>query len=120
MASRADRHQGRDPTAGYSTLIAIVTPPDDGHVALAAAARERLSPVILREAGFRLYLFSNEGSERPHVHVAQAERYAKYWLDPILFEYSESFSPSQQSEIRSILERHHAELLEAWHAYFGR
>ncbi len=62
---------------------------------------------------------SRRAGEPPHIHVAQAERYVKYWLNPVLEEYSEGFSPSQHSMIRSIIEDHRVELLEAWHAHFA-
>lgn len=39
-------------------------------------------PTIMRIDGYRFFFFSNEGSEPPHIHVEQAERYAKFWLNP--------------------------------------
>lgn len=35
-------------------------------------------PEILRVRGFRCFFFSREGHEPRHVHVEQAERYAKF------------------------------------------
>jgi hypothetical protein len=40
-------------------------------------------PTILRVAGYRFFFFSNERREPAHIHVDQAERYAKFWLNPI-------------------------------------
>ncbi|MGI8565924.1 MAG: DUF4160 domain-containing protein [Pyrinomonadaceae bacterium] len=40
-------------------------------------------PVALRVKGYRFFFFSLEGHESPHVHVEQAERYAKFWLNPV-------------------------------------
>jgi len=40
-------------------------------------------PTILRVAGYRFFFFSNEREEPAHIHVEQAERYAKFWLVPI-------------------------------------
>jgi hypothetical protein len=39
-------------------------------------------PTILITSGYRFFFFSLEGQEPPHVHVEQAERYAKVWLGP--------------------------------------
>jgi hypothetical protein len=39
-------------------------------------------PEVLRIAGFRFF-FGREGNEPPHIHVEQAERYAKFWLTPV-------------------------------------
>ena len=38
-------------------------------------------PTVLRVDGYRFYFFSREGQEPPHIHVEQAERYAKFWLN---------------------------------------
>jgi len=37
-------------------------------------------PEVLRVHGYRFFFFSREGNEPPHIHVEQAERYAKFWL----------------------------------------
>jgi hypothetical protein len=49
----------------------------------APAVRSPRMPEILRVGGFRFFFFSREGHEQRHIHVEQAERYAKFWLDPI-------------------------------------
>jgi len=40
-------------------------------------------PEILWVRGFRFFFFSREGHEPRHIYVEQAERYAKFWLEPI-------------------------------------
>jgi len=40
-------------------------------------------PTVLRVGGYRFFFYSNEGSEPPHIHVQKAEKYAKFWLQPI-------------------------------------
>lgn len=52
-------------------------------------------PEILRVHGYRFFFFSREGHEPRHIHVEQAERYAKFWLDPI--ELVESRGSAAQS-----------------------
>jgi len=37
-------------------------------------------PTVLRVKGYRFFFFTLEGKEPPHIHVEQAERYAKIWL----------------------------------------
>jgi hypothetical protein len=39
-------------------------------------------PTVLRVGGYRFFFYSREGKEPAHVHVEQAERYAKFWLNP--------------------------------------
>ena len=38
-------------------------------------------PEVFRYGGFRFFFFSREGTEPRHVHVEQADRYAKFWLN---------------------------------------
>ena len=39
-------------------------------------------PEVLRVRGYRFFFFSREGHEPRHVHVEQAERYAKILARP--------------------------------------
>lgn len=40
-------------------------------------------PTVLRSGGYRLYFFSHEPNEPPHVHVDRGGATAKVWLEPI-------------------------------------
>jgi hypothetical protein len=40
-------------------------------------------PTVLRVRGHRFFFFSNEGHEPRHIHLETADKYAKFWLDPI-------------------------------------
>lgn len=39
-------------------------------------------PTVLGVDGCRFFFYTREGQESPHIHVEQAERYAKFWLGP--------------------------------------
>jgi hypothetical protein len=56
-------------------------------------------PEVLRVRGFRFFFFSREGHEPGHIHVEQAERYAKFWLDPIELVESRGFHSSELREL---------------------
>jgi hypothetical protein len=45
-------------------------------------------PEVFREGPYRFFFFSMEGTEPPHIHVEAAERYAKFWLEPIILAQS--------------------------------
>jgi Domain of unknown function (DUF4160) len=51
-------------------------------------------PEVLRTGGFRFFFFSREGHEPRHVHVERAEKYAKFWLEPIELAESRGFRAS--------------------------
>ena len=76
-------------------------------------------PTVLRIRGFRFFFFSNEGRERPHVHVRKGEAYAKVWLDTARIVDERNLSPSQSAAIRAIVEQHRSGILRAWHEHFG-
>lgn len=77
-------------------------------------------PTVLRVKGYRFFFFSLEGHEPPHIHVAQAERFAKFWLDPISLVKSLGFRSNELSEIQKIVEEYQDSLMEKWNEHFSR
>ena len=66
------------------------------------------------------FSFSREGHEPCHVHVEQAERYAKFWLDPIELVETRGFRGSELRELYSIIEEHRDKFIIAWDEHFGQ
>jgi hypothetical protein len=60
-----------------------------------------------------------EGREPPHIHVARAGRYAKFWLEPVNLANNRGFRGHELTEIREIVAESKDFFLEKWHAYFG-
>jgi hypothetical protein len=77
-------------------------------------------PQVLRVSGYRFFFFSREGNEPRHIHVEQAERYAKFWLDPIELVESRGFRGSELRELHSIIAEHREEFIVAWDEHFGQ
>lgn len=77
-------------------------------------------PVALRVKGYRFFFFSLEGHEPPHIHVEQAERFAKFWLNPISLTKSRGFRSGELLEIQTIVEENRDILLEKWNEHFSR
>lgn len=75
-------------------------------------------PTVLRHGPYRLFFYSSDGNEPPHVHVARDDAVAKYWLDPVQYDYSVGFRPSELRKIESIIAEQREALLKAWHEYF--
>ena len=76
-------------------------------------------PTVLRVAGFRFFFFSNEGREPMHIHVEQAERYAKFWLEPISLAANVGFRSSELSALLRLVEQHQGLFEEKWREFFG-
>ena len=76
-------------------------------------------PTVLRSGPYRVYFFSHEPNEPPHVHVDRDEQTAKFWLGPVALARNLGFSARELSRIQRLLEEHEAVLLEGWHEHFG-
>lgn len=75
-------------------------------------------PKVLQVGGNRFFFYSNESREPPHIHVEQAERYAKFWLDPVALEYRKGFRRNEVTRLHQIIEQNRTQLLAAWHEHF--
>ena len=76
-------------------------------------------PTVLRVKGYRFFFFSLEGKEPPHIHVEQAERYAKLWLNPVTFARTKGFRSAELTDILHIVQNNQQLFLERWREYFG-
>jgi hypothetical protein len=75
-------------------------------------------PTVLRVAGYRFFFYSNEGNEPPHIHAQKAEKYAKFWLQPVRLVDAIDCSSRDLRQIQEIIEEHLSELVEAWYEHF--
>ena len=73
----------------------------------------------MRVRGYRFFFFSLEGREPPHIHVAHAGRYAKFWLDTVDLANNRGFREHELTQIRSIVMENREFFLERWYEYFG-
>lgn len=76
-------------------------------------------PTIKVRDGHRFYFYSNERDERPHIHVENAERKAKFWLSPVSLGPNNKYNQRELTKLRKIVIENETEFLEEWHEYFG-
>ena len=76
-------------------------------------------PTVLRTQGFRLYFWSREPNEPPHVHVDRGGASAKAWLEPVTLASNVGFPARELGTILQVVREHQPELLQAWHDFFG-
>ena len=64
---------------------------------------------------------SENGSlnEARHVHVDRSGASAKIWLDRVAVASNAGFSARELGEALRLVRAHQAQLLEAWHDFFG-
>jgi len=76
-------------------------------------------PNVTKIGPYRIFFYSNEGEEPPHVHVKQDRRLAKYWLDPVELASSSGFPAHVLRELLDIVKMRRAEFRKAWDDYFS-
>jgi len=76
-------------------------------------------PTALRSGPYRVYFYSHEPNEPPHVHVDRDDRTAKLWLEPVRLARNLGLSAQELTRIERLTRDNQAALLEAWRGYFG-
>lgn len=78
-------------------------------------------PTILRDGPYRLFFYSNEGEEPPHLH-AERDRgrvTAKFWIAPVRLAHAGRFGAHELSVLAQIVRRSELDIERAWHEHFG-
>lgn len=76
-------------------------------------------PTVLRAGGFRVYFYSHEPHEPPHVHVDRGGASAKVWLDGVVLASNAGFSAKDLGDVLRLVRAQQERLLEAWHDFFS-
>ena len=80
-------------------------------------------PTILRESGWRLFFYSNEGNEPVHIHARNGDMECKFKLDKEEYDiqelWSNGLSSAGRREIRKIIFENFDFILSSWDEYFN-
>jgi hypothetical protein len=68
---------------------------------------------------YKLFFYSSEGAEPPHVHVRRDRATAKFWLNPVRLGRSHWFGDHELRQIQRIIEEQEARISEVWNEHFG-
>ncbi len=77
-------------------------------------------PTVLRVAGYRFFFFSREDREPAHIHVEQAERFAKFWLAPVSVAATRGFRSNELTELSRLVVKHQVFFEERWNEHLRR
>ena len=77
-------------------------------------------PTVLRPGPYRVYFYSHDLGEPPHVHVDRDDLSAKFWLNPVSLAYNLGFRPKELRAIERLLVENEAALLAAWQEHLGQ
>jgi len=75
-------------------------------------------PTALKSGPYRIYFYSHEPNEIPHVHIDRDIQTCKFWLAPVSLARNIGFSAKELRDIEAIIEENEQQLLEAWNEYF--
>lgn len=75
-------------------------------------------PTIDEIGPYKLFFYSAEGSEAPHVHVRRDRATAKFWLNPVRVAGSRRFSDHELRLILKLVEENKGRILEKWNEHF--
>lgn len=68
---------------------------------------------------YRLFFYSFDCHEPPHVHVRRERMVCKFWLTPVALSANHGFAPRELNRIRAIILENLERILEAWHDHCG-
>lgn len=75
-------------------------------------------PTVLKIGPHRLYFFSREDQEPPHIHVETAENAAKFWLSPVELVWAVGYNSKEIRKVRELVEERAPFFLEKWNEHF--
>ncbi len=76
-------------------------------------------PTVRRAGPYRLFFYSADGDEPPHIHIEREGKAARFWLDPVRLVTSGGLSRAELRVVGRMISVHESDLLEAWHGFFG-
>jgi hypothetical protein len=77
-------------------------------------------PTLMRSGPFRFHLYSDEGNEPPHIHVATPDGECKFWLDPVRLAKNKGVAPGTIRQIEHIVFEYRYFFKEKFHDYFSQ
>jgi len=78
-----------------------------------------MSPTVLLSGPYRIFFYSGDRGEPPHVHVERDENNAKFWLEPVRLQRSGGFSRKEITRIQKLVEENQERFLDKWYDYFS-
>lgn len=76
-------------------------------------------PTVLISGAYRMYFYSHEPNEPPHVHIDRDNLSAKFWLSPVSLARNSGFNARELRRLQALVAEHREKILEAWNGHFG-
>ncbi|WP_322806660.1 DUF4160 domain-containing protein [Thermanaerothrix sp.] len=78
-----------------------------------------MTPTVMQVGPYRLFFYSSDRYEPPHIHVERETCTAKVWLKPVRLEHNHGFRSHEIRAVLKLVEENQERLLEAWDEYFS-
>jgi hypothetical protein len=75
---------------------------------------------VLRTGPYRVYFYSHESNEAPHVHVDRDDYSEKFWLNPVTLQSNLGFSPNELRRVQRLVAENETMLRMKWEQNFER
>ena len=77
-----------------------------------------MSPTILRIGPYRFFFYSRE-ENRPHIHVEEGNKSAKFWVKPVKLAESFGFSTRELNKLDVLVSENEEHILKEWGEFYG-
>jgi hypothetical protein len=74
-------------------------------------------PTIAQVGPYRVFFYSNEGHEPPHVHIERDDAVAKFWLAAVDLANNNNFRTHELTRLQRLVVENQQEWLEKWHEF---
>lgn len=75
-------------------------------------------PTVFRSGPYRIFFYSADRDEPPHVHDERDRNRARFWLDPVRLEQSGGFRRLELRRIERLITDNAEALLREWDEFF--
>ena len=77
-----------------------------------------MSPTVLRIGPYRFFFYSRE-ENRPHIHIEEGKKTAKFWVQPVNLAESHGFSTRDLNKLEGLVSENEKLILKEWREFHG-
>ena len=75
-------------------------------------------PEIFRQEGYVFFFYANEGHEPLHVHVRKAGGFAKFWIEPLVLDFSQGMKTRELARAEELIDENVDLIRRKWNEVF--
>ena len=75
-------------------------------------------PEVFRTEGYLFFFYANEGTEPMHIHVRKAGGFAKFWLEPVVLDFSHGMKTRELARAEELINVNLDMIRRRWNEVF--